>query len=398
MIIPKLPTNEAERLNEVKKYNLLDTLPEKQYDNITSLVASICDTPISLITLLDFDRNFLKSHFGVQLSESPRDISFCGHAIISQDEVFIVEDAREDIRFHDNPLIEENGVIFYAGAPLINEKGFPLGTLCVYDVKPRVLTEKQINMLKLMAKQVVNLFELHLKNQRLLEIQQEQRLRNERLQSFARVVSHDLKSPLANITSLSQMLKEENKDSLPEESLLYLNYIEESTLTLKNYIDGMLQFYKSTELLEQQKNSISVVSLFEEIKEMLILNKAEFVYPKDPTTVHINKPAISQILLNLVDNAFKFNAGDGIKVQVTFSEATGFYIFTVEDNGMGIPKDKQDDVFEIFKTGGIKDRNGKEGTGIGLATVKNLVNKLGGEITLESEIGKGSIFTFTIKK
>ena len=398
MIIPKLPTNEAERLNEVKKYNLLDTLPEKQYDNITSLVASICDTPISLITLLDFDRNFLKSHFGVQLSESPRDISFCGHAIISQDEVFIVEDAREDIRFHDNPLIEENGVIFYAGAPLINEKGFPLGTLCVYDVKPRVLTEKQINMLKLMAKQVVNLFELHLKNQRLLEIQHEQRLRNERLQSFARVVSHDLKSPLANITSLSQMLKEENKDSLPEESLLYLNYIEESTLTLKNYIDGMLQFYKSTELLEQQKNSISVVSLFEEIKEMLILNKAEFVYPKDPTTVHINKPAISQILLNLVDNAFKFNAGDGIKVQVTFSETTGFYIFTVEDNGMGIPKDKQDDVFEIFKTGGIKDRNGKEGTGIGLATVKNLVNKLGGEIKLESEMGKGSIFTFTIKK
>ena len=398
MIIPKLPTNEAERLNEVKKYNLLDTLPEKQYDNITSLVASICDTPISLITLLDFDRNFLKSHFGVQLSESPRDISFCGHAIISQDEVFIVEDAREDIRFHDNPLIEENGVIFYAGAPLINEKGFPLGTLCVYDVKPRVLTEKQINMLKLMSKQVVNLFELHLKNQRLLEIQHEQRLRNERLQSFARVVSHDLKSPLANITSLSQMLKEENKDSLPEESLLYLNYIEESTLTLKNYIDGMLQFYKSTELLEQQKNSISVVSLFEEIKEMLILNKAEFVYPKDPTTVHINKPAISQILLNLVDNAFKFNAGDGIKVQVTFSETTGFYIFTVEDNGMGIPKDKQDDVFEIFKTGGIKDRNGKEGTGIGLATVKNLVNKLGGEIKLESEMGKGSIFTFTIKK
>ena len=398
MIIPKLPTNEAERLNEVKKYHLLDTLPEAQYDQITSLVASICDTPISLITLMDFNRIFFKSHFGVSITESPRDSSFCEYTIISQDEVFIVEDARKDIRFKGNPLIEEKGVVFYAGAPLINEKGFPLGSLCVYDVKPRVLTEKQINMLKLMAKQVVNLFELHLKNKRLLEIQQEQRLRNERLQSFAKVVSHDLKSPLANIPSLSQMLKEENKDSLPEESLLYLNYIEESTLTLKNYIDGMLQFYKSTELLDQQKNSISVVSLFEEIKEMLILNKTEFVFPTAPTTVHINKPAISQILLNLVDNAFKFNAGDGIKVQVTFFESTGFYIFTVGDNGMGIPIDKQDDIFEIFKTGGIKDRNGKEGTGIGLATVKNLVNKLGGEITLESEIGKGSIFTFTIKK
>ncbi len=398
MIIPKLPRNESERLNEVKKYNLLDTLPEEHYDNLTSLVASICDTPISLITLLDFDRNFLKSHFGVSLTESPRDISFCGHAILGDEDIFIVEDAREDNRFHDNPLIEENGVVFYAGAPLINEKGYPLGTLCVYDVKPRVLTIKQINMLKLMAKQVVNLFELHLKNQRLLEIQKEQRLRNERLQSFASVVSHDLKSPLANITSLSRMLIEQNKDNLDEESLLYFNYIEESSVTLKNYIDGMLQFYKSTELLEEQKNNISVVSLFKEIKEMLILNKTEFDYPNDPTIIHINKSAISQILLNLVDNAYKFNTGDIISVKVLFSETTDYYNFTVKDNGIGIPKDKLEDIFEIFKTGGIKDRNGKEGTGIGLATVKNLVNKLGGTISLESEVGKGSTFTFTIKK
>ncbi|MBW2937995.1 GHKL domain-containing protein [Aureisphaera sp. CAU 1614] len=206
------------------------------------------------------------------------------------------------------------------------------------------------------------------------------------------------KLPANESERLNEVKKYNLLDTLPEESLLYLNYIEESSLTLKNYIDGMLQFYKSTELLDQQKNSISVVGLFEEIKEMLILNKAEFVYPKDPTILHINKPAISQILLNLVDNAFKFNAVGAIKVQVSFFETTDYYIFTVEDNGMGIPKEKQDDVFEIFKTGGIKDLNRKEGTGIGLATVKNLVNKLGGEITLESEIGKGSIFTFTIKK
>lgn len=163
MISPQLPSNETQRLAEVKKYDLLDTLPEEQYDNLTSLVASICDTPISLITLMDFDRNFLKSHFGVDLTESPRDISFCGHAILDEKDVFIIEDAREDIRFHDNPLIEENGVVFYAGAPLINELGYALGTVCVYDIKPRKLTDKQINLLKLMAKQVVSLFELHKK-------------------------------------------------------------------------------------------------------------------------------------------------------------------------------------------------------------------------------------------
>ncbi|MCW8980343.1 MAG: ATPase, partial [Altibacter sp.] len=109
MISPKAPYNEAERLAELHSYNLLDTLPEVDYDNITALIASICDVPISLVTLLDKDRNFLKSHFGLDIQESPRDISFCGHAILNDNDLFIVEDARKDERFYDNPIIEEYG-------------------------------------------------------------------------------------------------------------------------------------------------------------------------------------------------------------------------------------------------------------------------------------------------
>jgi len=129
MIIPEFPQNEEERLKAVKQYNLLDTLPEEDFDNITNLVATLCDVPISLITLLDTDRNFLKSHHGVPFNESPREISFCGHAILSNKDIFIIEDARLDDRFHDNPLVKEFQAIFYAGVPLLNPKGHKLGCL-----------------------------------------------------------------------------------------------------------------------------------------------------------------------------------------------------------------------------------------------------------------------------
>ena len=147
MIKPGFPKNELERVSCVKKYDLLDTLPESDFDNITSLVATICDVPISLITLLDTDRNFFKSHHGVDIQESPRDISFCGHAILQEDDIFIVEDSRKDIRFKDNPLVSDYKAIFYAGVPLKNKDGLALGTLCIYDHKPRQLTRLQKNAL-----------------------------------------------------------------------------------------------------------------------------------------------------------------------------------------------------------------------------------------------------------
>ena len=120
MIAPDFPDNEIQRQTAVEKYMLLDTLPEDCYDNITALMAYVCETPISLVTLLDKKRNFLKSHHGIPFNEFPREISFCGHAINSDDMITIVEDARLDKRFVDNPLVTEYQAIFYAGVPLID--------------------------------------------------------------------------------------------------------------------------------------------------------------------------------------------------------------------------------------------------------------------------------------
>lgn len=398
VISPKFPENENERLNAVKQYGLLDTLAEKDFDNITNLIATLCEVPISLITLLDTDRNFLKSHHGIPFNESPREISFCGHAILSNDDIFVIEDARLDERFHDNPLVKEFNAIFYAGVPLVNPDGYKLGTLCVYDHKPKHLTKIQRQALITIGKQVVNLFELIKKNRLLdntLEILEE---RNSTLKSFANQVSHDLKSPLANIKSLTCLFKDECANVIPESSLEYLHYIEESADTLRAYIDGLLKHYKAEELINNNADRTKLNKIYNAIKSMLSLHDKTLILKKDIELKNVNIAVLTQVLFNLVDNALKYNHSENPKVFIEGAETSDTYTISVSDNGIGIDENKQDKLFDLFSTLTEKDKMGKKGTGIGLYTVKTLVNKIGGTIQVNSVVGKGSTFTITIKK
>jgi GAF domain-containing protein len=151
---------EANRLQALQAYNILDTPPEQVYDDITALAAYICDVPISLISLIDGDRQWFKSKVGLEATETPRDISFCDHAILNQT-MMIVEDARQDDRFVNNPLVTAApGIRFYAGVPLTTPQGHQLGTLCVIDDQPRELSEAQQKTLAALARQVVMQMEL----------------------------------------------------------------------------------------------------------------------------------------------------------------------------------------------------------------------------------------------
>lgn len=394
MVSPKFPDNEIQRLKAVKSYNILDSLPEEDYDNITELIATICDVPIALIAILDTERNFFKSHYGIPFNESPRNISFCGHTIL-EEEILIINDAREDNRFTDNPLLTEQNAIFYAGVPLKNTNGFALGTICVFDHKPRELNESQIRALKSLSKQVVNLLELRRKNAKLKKTKAELQERNKRLGAFASHVSHDLKSPLANITSLTNLLKDDSDSNLSDESITYLDYIEESTNVLKNYIDGILIYYKSDRLVKSKKEDFNLDEIYEDIEHILISNNDKLLY-SNVLIKNVNKAALTQILINLVDNALKYNDKDERIVTISYQLLEDFHKFSVKDNGIGIPETEQDKIFDIFKT--VKNDFGKSSTGIGLSTVKNLVNKLSGEISVTSEIGKGSTFSFTVAK
>jgi GAF domain-containing protein len=150
-----LPANEADRLRALRSYKILDTKPEARFDDLTQLAAVICGVPISLISLLDTDRQWFKSRFGLDLQETPRAQAFCTHAIM-QPQIFVVPDATKDERFAQNPLVTgEPHIRFYAGAPLATPDGHLLGTLCVIDRQPHTLTEAQRKALEILSRLVI---------------------------------------------------------------------------------------------------------------------------------------------------------------------------------------------------------------------------------------------------
>ncbi len=141
MQTPKLPANEASRIQALHSLHILDTLPEDRFDRITRLAQHIFQVPMALISLVDSDRQWFKSNQGLEAAETPRDVSFCGHALHSND-IFEVPDTLADQRFYDNPLVTGSPHIrFYAGQPLRLSSGIVLGTLCLLDTKPRQLSE-----------------------------------------------------------------------------------------------------------------------------------------------------------------------------------------------------------------------------------------------------------------
>src|SRR5262249_37905159 len=157
---PPIPASEKQRLKVLWQYEVLDTVPEEVFDDLTELAARICEAPIAMITLVDEDRQWFKSKVGVTVNETSRDISFCSHAIYESD-LFIVPDATKDERFSHNPLVTSDPKIrFYAGAPLVTPDGYALGTLCVIDKVPRELRPDQKSALRVLARHVMTQLEL----------------------------------------------------------------------------------------------------------------------------------------------------------------------------------------------------------------------------------------------
>jgi PAS domain S-box-containing protein len=164
-----LHPKEAERLEALARYQILDTPPEQTFDDLTMLASHILDVPIVVVSLVDEARQWFKSKVGIDVQETPREIAFCAHTILD-DDVMIVADALKDERFHDNPLVSGPlGLRFYAGAPLRTADGFALGTFCLGDRKPRELGPEQVEMLQALARQVVSRLEERRKVTELVE-------------------------------------------------------------------------------------------------------------------------------------------------------------------------------------------------------------------------------------
>jgi signal transduction histidine kinase len=400
MIPEIIPEIEKVRLKVLESYSILDTLPEADYDDITAIAAEICGTPISLVSLVDEKRQWFKSHHGVSLTETPKEISFCIHAINQPSSVFIVPDARSDNRFKNNPLVSgKPHLLFYAGVPLKSDDGLPLGTLCVIDYQPRDLTENQVRSLTALSNQLMNVLNLRRSKLQLENAFKELEEKNKALEKFAHVAAHDLRSPLINISTLTNLFMEDFGASLNTDGSSLIRMIGESSEKLRKLIDGLLDYSRSESVIKEKKTSIELQALLKGVTEMFAYEKnLSFQLNSELASVTVNITAIQQILINLFANAIRYNDKPETVIEISVTENERHYIFCVRDNGPGIQLEDSEKVFELFETLQTNDRSGLSGNGIGLATVKRIVEKCGGIVGLEAVPGFGACFKFTIEK
>lgn len=397
---------EKDRLEKLLSYNILDTEEEKDFDELVNLASKICKTPISLISLIDDKRQWFKAHHGIDVRETPREISFCQHAI-QNSELFIVSDASLDIRFKENPLVLGSPDIrFYAGMPLTTIDGYNLGTLCVIDTVPRVLNEEQIEALEILSKQVTKQLDLKvslINEKNYSAILKENHLQLEEANAIKdkifNIVAHDMRTPLLNIKNILEMYEEGEFDKENLDS--FLNNIANKVKFTSEMLENLLHWAKL-----QMKNSkadftqFDIAHLIEIEANKFKINAAEKgivlnVSFAEKCFIVADIEMIKIVLRNLLSNAIKFcKAGDTINIVIENEEDK--IIVHVKDTGKGI-KNTQN-IFSENASESTFGTKSEKGIGIGLKLCKAFLNKNNGEIWVESEENAGSIFSFSIPK
>ncbi|WP_417941203.1 sensor histidine kinase [Flavobacterium sp. RS13.1] len=397
---PEIPDNENLRLKSLKDYNILDTISEEEYDALTKIAAEICGTPIALVSLIDDNRQWFKSHHGLDATQTPRDFSFCAHAINAPNELFIIPDATKDERFFDNPLTtNEPNVVFYAGAPLNTKDGYTLGTLCVIDTKPREdLSEGQKESLKALGNQVIAQLELRKKNRFLEELNSEISRKNVQLSQFAHRLTHDLKVPISGINSLITFIKEDYKTLIANTELeKWIDLIYSRNEYMDFLINGILEYTKVTndEIHFEDFNVKNVVKYI--LGNGILHTPIHINYINCDVTIRHSKIGFVQIIQNLLSNTIKHTDKKECSVWLTFTENETSYSFIYEDDGPGIPQEYWEKVFELFET--VNSKSTKN-SGIGLATIRAILDRTKGSVFLKSRENneEGACFCFVLPK
>lgn len=389
MIAPPIPRNEQQRLQDLFETELLDTPKESEFDDIVKLASQICNMPISLITLVDSNRQWFKAKVGLDSDETSREVSFCGHAIL-QDQLFEIQDALDDERFFDNPLvIEDPSIRFYAGFPLITNAGFRLGTLCVIDRVPRKLTEEQIFALKVLSENVIKIAELRQKNKHLNHMAETHK-------KMTSILAHDVRSPMVSIKGIIDYKKaglfvEEEAEEMMDIALEQLSNTLQMVDDVVDWGQSQLKYYEVQKEIVNLREVVNTIFGYEALKARIKNN--ELLNHVDDVQLLTDKNAITFIIRNLVSNANKFTENGEIRVSAV--KRPNHIDIYIEDTGAGMADEISSKLFTnaTVSTNGTKN---EKGNGLGLLLVNEYINKLNGSISVESAIGAGSRFTIKL--
>lgn len=399
----KIPENdyEIDRLKALMEFDIMDTPPEKNFDDITKIASAICNTPISIINFIDHERQYFKSSLGLTAgAPTPLEYSFCAHAIANPQAHFEVTDARINPQFASNPSVTgDPNIVFYYGIPLVTSEGFALGSLCVIDHKPGKLSEVQTEALQGLSNQVMLLLDLNKKNKLLLSYQQRLQDYASKMEDFAAMAAHDLKEPLGSVQALVELIEDKHEDLWDDTDQTYLKLINTCTNRMNLLIHDLLDYAKGS-FINKEYEYIDVYLLirtvFEELTEIIDGEKPEINIAAMPL-IKTSRTALTLLFKNIMSNALKYQKkGSHSQLHIKLEKSNSLWTFSVEDNGIGIKPAYLETIFEPFKR--LHNQQEFDGSGLGLASCKKIVEKLNGEIWATSELNKGTTVYFTIKQ
>lgn len=377
---------EMERLEVLQKYEILDTPPDSSFDSITKLTAQLLKVPISVISLVDSDRIWFKSKYGLELPEIFRDNGFCATAIEGED-IYIIEDARLDPRTKNNPLVTaEPGLQFYAAVPLKTKEGYNLGTLCVMDKKPRRLSSENEEVLKSFAELVMNQVELQL----------ETRIAKRHHHEVLSTTAHDLKNPVSIMPLLADLIMEnkENPVAIDDISKQIKDAGRRMAATINSLIENALENSDKMHLrLKAFDLSKLIKGVVEANKAHARKKKQELKYSfTNGCMIYADQRRITEAVDNVVNNAIKYSIPEK-EIEISLELIENKAIIMVKDEGPGLTKDDKKNLFRRFVSLSAGPTGGETSTGLGLSITKEIIQAHNGSIYAKSEgKGKGACF------
>ncbi|WP_170976825.1 ATP-binding protein [Massilia sp. HP4] len=391
--------DEEARLAVLDSYGILDTPPERSFDDVVRLVSQLLAAPIAAVNLIARGRQWFKSEIGLGTREMPLDDSLCRFALLEEQQM-IVPDTREDPRFQCNPLVTRDaGLRFYAGALLKTREGVPLGTLCVLDDKPRPqgLSEQEQFVLATMAHQIMSQIELRKAMAEQDALIAALRQADQRKDEFLAMLAHELRNPLAPIVSAATMLSNFNLD--PSMVQRASEIVARQAGHMTSLIDDLLDVSRVTrgkvelELRELDFKDV-IADAIEQVRPLIEKHRHRLTLDLPPARAIVvgDRKRLVQVMTNLLSNAAKYTL-EGGRIEVFLSTQGDALAVEIRDDGIGMSPELIASAFDLFAQGARGLDRSQGGLGIGLALVRSLLKLHGGTVEASSEgSGRGSTF------
>ncbi len=395
MLSAPLPENELERLAALHELQILDTAPAPQFDDLTALAAIFCQTPIALVSLVDFDRQWFKSKHGLTVDQTSREVSFCAHAIHGEG-VFTVADARLDPRFADNPLTTGSpNVRFYAGAPLIDRNGIALGTLCVIDHVPRELSTVQVRALSHISRQVSALLELH-------GSRADARRHAAEAGAFLASLRRELRAPLRGVVRSAQLLRESAMNADQQQLVALTRSAAEQVLAT---LDDMLDVAGSGrgnapldaapfDLHELAMDSVVAARALGADRKVAV--KLAWRSTRSPHRIG-NLVGARKVLMRLLDTVIAAASSGAVILRISDGPSAQDVQFELRHDGADSADSMFSAIADVLRDDGQGATFAVGSLGIGLAMARRLLAPLGGELRTSSVPGSEPSLSFTLQ-